>query len=153
MTQRINPYAEHYALVAPFIDYAKATEAAGLEPSLNELIKIRASQLNGCGVCLHMHTKEARAQGESETRIFMLDAWRESPLFTDRERAALAWTEALTRLSETHAPDADYALVQAQFTPEEQVKLTLMIGVINVFNRLGAGFRVQHPAGKERAAA
>jgi AhpD family alkylhydroperoxidase len=153
MTHRTNPYAtpELMGLVAPLIEYSRTVESMGLEPALLELVKIRASQINGCGVCLNMHTQDARRAGESEQRIFMLDAWRESPLYTDRERAALAWTETLTRLSETHAPDEEYALMAAQFTPGEQVKLTLEISVINSFNRLGAGFRVKHPLGKSTA--
>jgi alkylhydroperoxidase family enzyme len=89
-----------------------------------------------------MHIKEARKLGETEERIYMLNAWRECDLFTDRERAALAWTESLTRLSETHAPDDVYEMVAAQFTPEEQVNISLMIGVINAFNKLGVGFKL-----------
>jgi AhpD family alkylhydroperoxidase len=146
MAARTNPYA-NLELVAPLIEFAHKIEVQGLEPSLLELVKIRASQINGCGVCLNMHTADARRAGESEQRIFMLDAWRESPLYTERERAALAWTDALTRLAETHAPDADYEAMAAQFTPDEQVKLTLMIATINSFNRVGAGFRVRHPTG------
>jgi AhpD family alkylhydroperoxidase len=150
MTQRLNPYAAGLKLVQPLIDLANTVEAAGLERSLIELVKIRASQINGCGVCLSMHTRDARKYGESDERIIMLDAWRESALYTPRERAALAWTDALTRLSETHAPDADYEAMAAQFSADEQVNLTLLIGVINAFNRLGVGFRVK-PVG-ERAA-
>ena len=146
MSTRINPYARP-ELVAPLVEYARKVEDLGLEPSLLELVKIRASQINGCGVCLNMHAQDARRAGETEQRIFMLGAWRESPLYTDRERAALAWTDTLTRLSETHAPDAEYEAMAAHFTPEEQVKLTLMINVINSFNRLGAGFRLRHPTG------
>ena len=142
MTARINPYT-NMKLVQPFIDCAKAQATnSGLEPSLLELVKIRASQINGCAICLAMHAKDARQAGESEERIYMLDAWRESSLYNDRERAALAWTEALTRLAETCAPDRDYEMVAAQFSPEEQVNLTMAIVVINGFNRLGVGFRV-----------
>ena len=114
-------------------------------------MEIRASQINGCAVCLHMHTEEALRSGESPMRLYMLDAWRESPLYTAREKAALGWTEALTRLSETRAPDEDYAALKAQFTKEEQVVLTLLIGVINSFNKLGVGFRVSHPAAGRKA--
>jgi alkylhydroperoxidase family enzyme len=92
-----------------------------------------------------MHATEARKQGETEMRIYMLDAWRESPLYSERERAALAWTEALTLVAETGAPDADYAMVAAMFTEKEQVNLTLAIGAINVWNRLQVGFRAVHP--------
>lgn len=119
--------------------------SSGLEKSLIELVKTRASQINGCAYCIHMHTKDARAAGESETRLYLLSAWRESPLFSPRERAALAWTEALTEVARTHAPDADYAELAAHFDPAEQVKLTLLIGVINAWNRFAIGFRAIHP--------
>ena len=153
MKPRLNPYVAAPELVQALIDLATRVAQAGLEPSLTELVKIRASQINGCAICLHMHVRDARKNGETEDRIFMLDAWRESPLYTDRERAALAWTEALTRLSETHAPDDVYQAMQAQFSEKEQVTLTLMIGVINSFNMLGVGFRRPHPVSAERQAA
>ncbi len=153
MSARMNPWAAAPELMNQMVAYSKSVEAAGLEKSLLELVKIRASQINGCAICLHMHTQAARQAGETETRIYMLDAWHESPLYTARERAALGWTDALTRLSETHAPDEAYAAVQAQFTVEEQVKLSLMIAVINSFNTLGVGFRVGHPAAAQRKAA
>lgn len=117
-------------------------QAGGLEKSLYELVKIRASQINSCAFCIHMHTTDARKAGESEMRIYLLDAWRETPCFTPRERAALAWTEALTHVSETHAPDADYAEVAKHFSPAEQVVLTSLIGMINSWNRLAIGFRM-----------
>ena len=153
MTARLNPYAQSMKLVQPLIDLAAIVAKSGLEPSLQELVKIRASQINGCSVCLNMHTQEARRAGESEQRIYMLDAWRESPLYNPRERAALAWTESLTRVAETHAPDEDYQMIAEQFTPEEQINLTMMIVVINGFNRIGVGFRVGHPAHAGRQAA
>jgi RNA polymerase sigma-70 factor, ECF subfamily len=131
MTARINPYAAASDLIKPLIEFGTTVVQMGLEPSLVELVKIRASQINGCAVCLHMHAQAARKAGETEERLYLLDAWRESPLYTSRERAALAWTEALTRLSETHAPDADYKALTAQFSAEEQVKLSLLIAVIN----------------------
>jgi AhpD family alkylhydroperoxidase len=152
MTARANPYVANYALMKPLIDYAHSVEALGLEPSLMELVKIRASQINGCAICLHMHAAEARRQGETEERVLMLDAWHETSLYSAREKAALAWTEALTRLTETHAPDEVYAAMAAEFSEEEQVKLTLLIGVINSFNRFGVGFRVA-PAIATKAAA
>lgn len=153
MTARLNPYAQSMKLVQPFIDFSKNfTANCGLEPSLLELVKIRASQINGCSVCLYMHSQEARRGGETEERIIMLDAWRESPLYNARERAALAWTEALTRLSETHAPDEDYQMMAEQFSPDEQVNLTMMIVVINGFNRLGVGFRVSSAIFQKQAA-
>ena len=153
MTPRLNPDAQSMKLVQPLIDLAGIVAKSGLEPSLLELVKIRASQINGCAVCLHMHTLEARHASESEERIYMLNAWRESPLYNARERAALAWTETLTRLAETHAPDEDYQMIAEQFTPEEQVNLTMMIVVINGFNRIGVGFRVGQPAQAGRQAA
>ncbi|GHG64784.1 alkyl hydroperoxide reductase AhpD [Comamonas sp. KCTC 72670] len=127
------------------LDFSKKVEALGLEPSLCELVKIRASQINGCAFCIHLHTRDARAHGETEERIFLLDGWRESPLYTERERAALGWTEALTLISTTHAPDEDYAALKPHFTEEEIVKLSLLIGVINTANRLILGFRAVHP--------
>jgi AhpD family alkylhydroperoxidase len=140
MATRLNPYA-NLDLVKPLIAYGQTVQSR-LDPTLRELIKIRSSQINGCAVCLDMHIKEARGLGETEERIYMLDAWRECDLFSERERAALAWTESLTRLSETRAPDDAYEMVAAQFTPEEQVNISLMIGVINAFNKLGVGFRL-----------
>ena len=130
------------AAPAPTKDWMTASLAinASLEPTLVELVKIRASQINGCANCLNMHTAEARAKGETEQRLYLLSAWREAPCYTDRERAALGWTEALTRLSEGHAHAAAYEALKAQFTEEEQVKLTLMINVINGWNRLAVGF-------------
>ena len=106
---------------------------------------MRASQINGCAFCLHMHSKDAREAGETEERLYLLSAWRESPLYSDRERAALAWTEALTNLPQNGASDADYALLNAQFTPAEQMELTLLIVVINGWNRFAVGFRAVHP--------
>jgi AhpD family alkylhydroperoxidase len=142
MSQRINPYAVAPQLLDELIRYARTVQAMGLEKSLLSLVEIRASQINGCAICLHMHVQEARKQGESEDRVLMLDAWHETSLYTPREKAALAWTEALTRLTETRAPDEAYEAAKAEFTDEELVKLTLMINVINSFNRFGVGFRV-----------
>ena len=113
---------------------------ASLEPALVELVKIRASQINGCANCLNMHTAEARAKGETEQRIYLLSAWREAPCYTERERAALGWTEALTRISEGHTHEIAYGALRAHFSEEEQVKLTLVINVINGWNRLSVGF-------------
>ena len=114
--------------------------AASLDPGLIHLVEIRASQINGCANCLNMHAQAARAQGETEQRIYLLAAWREAPCYTERERAALGWTEALTRLSEGHDLDSAREALQAQFTKEEQVKLTLMVNVINGWNRIAVGF-------------
>jgi AhpD family alkylhydroperoxidase len=112
-----------------------------LEPAIIELVKLRASQINGCAYCLDMHSKDARANGETEQRIYVLDAWREAPFYTERERAALAWTEALTKVSETHAPDDVYEEVHRVFSDEEIVDLTMWIVVINGWNRISIGFR------------
>lgn len=112
-----------------------------LEHSLLRLVEIRASQINGCAYCLDMHTKDARAAGETEQRIYTLDAWRETPFFTDRERAALEWTEAVTLVAETRVPDDVYEQVRQQFSEEELVELTFAVIVINSWNRLQVSFR------------
>jgi AhpD family alkylhydroperoxidase len=114
---------------------------SGLERPLVHLVKMRASQINGCAYCLDMHSKDARAEGESEQRLYTLEAWRETPFFTDRERAALAWTEALTLISQTHAPDEVYEEVRTQFSEIEIINLTLVITTINAWNRISIGFR------------
>lgn len=112
-----------------------------LESLLLELVKTRASQINNCAYCLDMHTKDARAQGETEQRLYALQTWRETPFFTERERAALAWTEVLTRISETHVTDELYAIVRVHFTEKELVELSLAIVAINGWNRLAIAFR------------
>ena len=152
ITQRLNPFAAAPALMQSWLDFGNGLLKNGLEPSLMELVKIRASQTNGCAFCLHMHTAAARKQGETEERLYLLDAWRESPLYSERERAALAWTEALTLLPQTHAPEDVYRAVKAQFTEEEQVKLMLLIVAINGWNRVQVGFRAVHPVGQRQAA-
>jgi AhpD family alkylhydroperoxidase len=114
---------------------------SGLEHSLLELVKTRASQINGCAFCLDMHTKDARAAGETEQRLYTLSAWQETPFFSDRERAALAWTEAVTRVADTQVPDDVFELVRQQFTEKELADLTLAIVTINGWNRLAIAFR------------
>ena len=116
-------------------------DASTLEPKLRELVKLRASQINGCAYCVDMHTKDAEAIGEDSQRLHLVAVWREAPVFSPQERAALAWTEALTLLSHTGAPDDVYDDVARQFSPEEQVALTLAIIAINGWNRLAVGFR------------
>ncbi|HEY3939720.1 MAG TPA: carboxymuconolactone decarboxylase family protein [Bryobacteraceae bacterium] len=116
-------------------------KSSGLEPALLELVKLRASQINGCAYCIDMHSKDARANGESEQRLYALDAWKETPFFTDRERAALAWTEAITLIREGHAPNEIYEEARQRFSEEELVNLTLAIITINGWNRLLIGFR------------
>jgi AhpD family alkylhydroperoxidase len=115
--------------------------SSGLEPSLLDLIEVRASQINGCAWCLDMHTKNARASGETEQRLYALSAWRETPFFTPRERAALAWTEAVTLVAETHVPDEVYEEARKQFTEKELVDLTVAVIAINGWNRLNVSFR------------
>jgi AhpD family alkylhydroperoxidase len=145
MTPRLNPYAVAPDAVQPLMALEERFKAGPIEESLIALIKTRASQINGCAYCLHMHTSEALKAGERPERLFLLDAWRESSMYTPRERAALAWTEALTLISQTHAPDADYDGLAPHFTPQEIVELTLLIATINSWNRLAIGFRIHHP--------
>ncbi len=139
MTARLDPFAAAPELMKNWVRASTAV-ASSLDPKLIGLVEIRASQINGCANCLNMHTAEARAKGETEQRIYLLSAWREAPCYTDRERAALEWTEALTRLSEGQRLEDAYQRLKAQFTEEEQVKLTLMINVINGWNRIAVGF-------------
>ncbi len=141
MPQRIN-YREiapdGYKAMAGLEQYARRS---GLESSLLELVKTHASQINGCAFCLDMHTKDARVAGETEQRLYTLSAWHETPFFTDRERAALAWTEAVTRVADTHVPDEVYELARKHFSEKELVDLTLAIVAINGWNRLAIAFR------------
>ena len=127
--------------------------SSGLEQSLIELVKTRASQINGCAFCINMHTQDARKHGETEQRLYLLNAWREAPLYTDRERAALAWTEAVTLISETHAPDDVYAELRKHFSESEAVNLTVLIGTINTWNRLAIAFRAVPPVRAKAATA
>ncbi|MGH7953418.1 MAG: carboxymuconolactone decarboxylase family protein [Limisphaerales bacterium] len=135
-----------YMTVAPDGNKAMFTlenyvRQCGLEHPLLELVKTRASQINGCAFCLDMHTKDARAAGETEQRLYALSAWEETPFFTDRERAALAWTEAVTRVADTHIPDDVFELVSKHFSEKELADLTLAIVAINGWNRLAVAFR------------
>ncbi|HET6906363.1 MAG TPA: carboxymuconolactone decarboxylase family protein [Rhodanobacteraceae bacterium] len=135
-----------YAKAAPgayqaMLGLEKYLHGCGLEVSLLHLVKLRASQINGCAFCLDMHSKDLRAIGESEQRLYTLEAWRECPWYSDRERAALAWTEALTLIADTHAPDDVYEEVRAQFDEKELSDLTLAIATINAWNRLSIGAR------------
>jgi len=141
------------------LDYAKAApdgvgvlrelerylKKSGLEPDLVELVKLRASQINGCAYCIDMHTKDARSRGESEQRLYGITAWRETPFYSERERAALAWTESLTRISDDQVPEEIYQQVKQHFTERELVDLTLAVIAINSWNRLAISFRT--PAG------
>ena len=152
MTDKLNPFAAAPSVMKDWMDTSVAI-ANSLDPTLVELVKIRSSQLNGCANCINMHTAEARAKGEIEQRIYLLSAWREAPCYTDRERAALQWTEALTQLSSGHPPASALEALQAQVSEEEQVKLTLMINVINGWNRLAVGFGLWYEPAAARAAA
>ena len=145
MTQRLNAFQAAPDAMKALVALDSYVHDCGLEQSLLELIKIRTSQINGCAYCIYIHTRDARASGETEERIYLLDSWRESSLYTERERAALEWTEALTFIAKGHAPDKTYEEVRKHFSEEELVKLTLAIGNINVWNRFGIGFRNIHP--------
>ena len=129
----------------PLFALEAAIKTSPLEHGLLHLVKLRASQINACAYCIHMHTAEALKDGETQLRLHMLVAWRESPLYSQRERAALAWTEALTRLEQTGAPDADWQAVKDAFAEDERAWLSLAIGAINVWNRVQVGFRAAHP--------
>jgi AhpD family alkylhydroperoxidase len=148
MKARINPYAAAPAGIKTVMAMENYVKESGLELPLVELVKMRASQINGCAFCLNMHSHDARAAGETEQRLNVLSAWQETTLYTPRERAALAWTEALTLVSETHAPDDVYEDARAQFNDKELTDLTLLIGAINVWNRLAIGFRMSFPTAK-----
>ena len=141
MTRRADFYKASPGALQAMINFDAAVRKLGLEPSLLELIKLRASQINGCAFCVDMHTADARKAGESERRLYAVSVWRDTPFFSERERAALAWTEALTLLPESHAPDADYQALAAQFSEAEMVNITLAICTINSWNRLSVGFR------------
>jgi len=135
--------ARKYAQEAQKAMYAleQYLAACGLEHSLIHLMKMRASQINGCAYCIDMHSKDARALGETEQRLYELDAWRETPFYNDRERAALSWTEAITLVSETHVPDSVYDEVRKHFNEKEIVDLTLVLTTINAWNRLAVALR------------
>jgi AhpD family alkylhydroperoxidase len=137
----------------------KFVRESGLEPPLLELVKMRASQINGCAYCLDMHSKDARAAGETEQRLYALNAWRETPFYTDRERAALEWTEAVTLVAQGHVPDEIYQEVRRHFSEEELVNLTMAVVAINGWNRIAISFRAvpgtyqpaeRHMAGEKR---
>ncbi|MHB2035908.1 MAG: carboxymuconolactone decarboxylase family protein [Nitrososphaerales archaeon] len=135
-----------YAKVSPgvreaMLGLSKYLSTSGLESSLLNLVDMRASQINGCAWCLDMHSKDARADGETEQRLYMLSAWRESPFYTDRERAALAWTEAVTLVGDSHVTDDVYGEARKQFSEKELVDLTLAVIAINGWNRLNVSFR------------
>ncbi|HEY3991745.1 MAG TPA: carboxymuconolactone decarboxylase family protein [Ktedonobacteraceae bacterium] len=141
MTTRLNYIKTAPGAYRAMSQLEQYVKQCGLEKSLVELIKIRASQLNGCGYCLDMHTKDARLAGESEQRIYLLSAWREAPFYTERERAALEWAETLTLVANNQVPDEIYERVKPHFTDEELVNLSVAIVTINAWNRLAISFR------------
>lgn len=141
MTPRLNYYQPNSPAIKAMLDMEAFLHHCSLEQPLVHLIKLRASQVNGCAYCIDMHWKDLRALGESEQRLYGLDAWRESPYYSDRERAALEWTEALTRIAETHADDEIYQRIKPHFSQQELIDLTFAITTINAWNRLAIAFR------------
>ena len=154
MKQRLNYWKAEPKLLNAVVALNTVVEGAGLEKSLVHLVKLRASQINGCSYCVDMHTREARKDGDSEQRVYLVAAWRESPLYTERERAAFAWTERLTRLADNEVDDELFAEMLRHFSENELVQLTALVAMINVWNRFAVPFRTVHPvAGQERASA
>ncbi|MCC5970867.1 MAG: carboxymuconolactone decarboxylase family protein [Pararhodobacter sp.] len=145
MTERLDCFKASPKAVQAMLALDVETQALSIPLALRELVKMRVSQINGCAYCLNMHAPEARGAGISQQKLDVLAAWRESPSFDARERAALGWAEALTRIEATGAPDADYAALTDAFTPKKCVDLTLVINAINAWNRFAVGFRAPHP--------
>ena len=145
MKPRLEYYSKAPELMNAQVALNKAVEESGLERSLLHLIKLRASQINGCSYCVDMHAHEARADGESEQRLYLVAAWKESPLFSQRERAAFAWTEAVTQIAHGGVSDALYNETRKQFSEADLVKLTMAVAVINTWNRLSVSFHAIHP--------
>jgi AhpD family alkylhydroperoxidase len=152
MQPRMNYYAASPDALKALMGLEAFVQKSGLEPALIDLVKTRASQINGCAYCLHMHTAEARKRGETEERLYVLPAWRESPLYTARERAALAWTEAVTLVADTRVPDDAYDEARRHFSETELVNLTVTVTAINAWNRMAISFRAVHPTKAEKAA-
>ena len=151
MQPRLNPYQAAPATMKAMMGLETHLQDCGLDPALMDLVRTRASQINGCAYCIHMHTRDARARGETEERLYLLDAWRESPLYTDRERAALAWTEAVTLHRRRRMPRMRSTRRCAQhFAEDELVKLTVLIAAINAWNRIAISFRSMHPTKPHR---
>jgi AhpD family alkylhydroperoxidase len=151
MTKRLNLLALKNGGIEGLVAVETWIEKS-FDPKLLELIRVRVSQMNGCAHCLHIHRKDALKLGETEDRLLLLNAWHESQLYTERERAALAWAESLTQIAEGHAPDAAYEAVQSAFSDDELVALSIGVAMINAWNRLAIGFRLQHPADRRRTA-
>src|ERR1044071_5435073 len=152
MKPRMNYYQAAPDTIKALVALEEQIQASGLEKSLIELVKTRASQINGCAFCINMHTQDARKQGETEQRLYLLDAWHESPLYTDRERAALAWTEAVTLVAQSRVPDDIYEEARRHFSEQELVNLTVAIAAINAWNRIAISFRAVHPVKEAHAA-
>ncbi|MGQ3297574.1 carboxymuconolactone decarboxylase family protein [Reyranella sp.] len=153
MEPRMNIFQVAPDAIKGMVAVETAIGKSGLEHGLLELVRLRASQINGCGFCVYMHVKDALKQGETDIRLHLLSAWRESPLFTARERAALNWTETLTRVADSGAPDEDYEQLKQHFNETEIAYLTVLIGAINVWNRVQIGLRAIHPVEDTKAAA
>lgn len=149
MSKRLS-IMKHFQALKPLLDFSAALHEGGLERPLVELVLMRASQLNGCAYCMDMHSKDARAAGETEQRLYMLPGWREASIYSERECAALGWTEAVTRLGEHGVPDDVYERARAAFGEEELLHLTMIVGMINSWNRLNVAF--QTPAGSYQPA-
>lgn len=145
MSSRLNYYRAAPEAMKAMIALEEATNRLALPQSLREIVKMRVSQINGCAFCLNLHATEARAAGISQQKLDVLAAWKESPAFDSRERAALIWAEALTRLETSGASDTDYQIVAEAFDEQERVELTLVINTINAWNRFAVAFRSQHP--------
>jgi AhpD family alkylhydroperoxidase len=145
MEQRINFYEKGYNAMKPLFNLGAYLAKSSVERSLLELISFRVSQINGCAYCLDMHSKDLRAAGETEQRLYMLDAWREAPFYSKRERAALDWAEAVTNIADGHVPDKIYEIAREQFSEEELIDLTMSVIGINSFNRINIAFHT--PAG------
>ncbi|TIS55403.1 MAG: carboxymuconolactone decarboxylase family protein [Mesorhizobium sp.] len=152
MKQRLQFFAKAPEIMKAVSALNKAVEECGLEASLLHLIKLRASQINGCSYCVEMHSREARHDGETEQRLYLVSAWKESPLYSERERAAFAWTEAVTMIADGGVSDALYAETLEHFSEEELVKLTVAMGMINTWNRLCVSFHAMHPVSAAIAA-
>ncbi len=143
MTKRMDYYQAAPEAMKAMFGLEKAAQASSLEKSLRELVRIRASQINGCAFCIDMHVADALKAGEDSRRIFALNAWRETPFFSERERAAFLWTETLTLVAQKGAAQEIYDEVKAQFSEQEMAELTFEIATINAWNRFGVGFGVQ----------
>ncbi|MBN9243271.1 MAG: carboxymuconolactone decarboxylase family protein [Mesorhizobium sp.] len=152
MEQRIKYQAYAPELMKQVYALNKAVDECGLEKSLLHLVKLRASQINGCSFCVNMHSHEALQDGDSQQRVIMVSAWKESPVFSERERAAFAYTDAVTLISKDGVPDALYEATRQHFSEEELTKLTVAIGMINIWNRICVSFHVIHPVDRAKAA-